>query len=290
MSWSEDELLSTWSGARDITISWCILSEALNRSRHQKQTHSAGLLIGNSSEHVSVHHCLFAHNDFRNPLIIDGGTHDLVNNVAYDWGVLPAEIVDYDSNSFLNFIGNYFIAGPSTKPGPFEILINHGKRKSIPKIYVKATSVRTDEPQGGRMVCGRLRFGKDGVAPAIYRALEKFTTHPVRLSQPNRAVGSWQRRATRPRRDAIDQRIVEEVSPERSDYRFTGHAGGYAEYSASSALMIQMATACRMNGSKEQDRARRTRRMATAIWMKTAMPTREYLHSLCSDGRRRPPP
>jgi len=43
-SWSEDETVSTWYGAHDITISRSIVSEALNRSRHRKKTHSAGLL------------------------------------------------------------------------------------------------------------------------------------------------------------------------------------------------------------------------------------------------------
>jgi len=90
-SWGEDETISVWYGAHDITISNCIISEALNKARHQKRTHSAGLLIGDGSYHVSVHHCLLAHNDFRNPLISSGGTHDIVNNVIYDWGVLPAE-------------------------------------------------------------------------------------------------------------------------------------------------------------------------------------------------------
>ena len=39
-SWSEDETVSTWYGAHDITISWSIISEALNRSRHHSETRS----------------------------------------------------------------------------------------------------------------------------------------------------------------------------------------------------------------------------------------------------------
>ena len=134
-SWGEDETISTWFGARDITLCWSIVSEALNVSRHRKQTHSAGLLVGDSSDHVSMHHNLLAHNDFRNPLIAEGGTHDFANNVVYNWGVLPAEIIDYASNSFLNFIGNTYIPGPSTLSGPYEILI--GREAGIPKLFVQ---------------------------------------------------------------------------------------------------------------------------------------------------------
>jgi pectate lyase len=130
-SWGEDETVSTWYGAHDITISWCIISEALNRSRHRKRTHSAGLLVGDGSEHVSVHHCLLAHNDFRNPLFSSGGTHDFVNNVIYNWGAIPAEIFDQDSNSFLNLVGNTFRPGPSTQLGPYEITINPGQRGGV---------------------------------------------------------------------------------------------------------------------------------------------------------------
>ena len=84
-SWGEDELFSSWYGAHDITISWSILSEGLNRSRHRMETHSAGLLIGDSSYNVSIYHNLLAHNDFHNPLIVGGGTHEIANNVIYDW-------------------------------------------------------------------------------------------------------------------------------------------------------------------------------------------------------------
>jgi hypothetical protein len=212
-SWSEDETLSTWSGAHDVTICWSILSEALNRSRHRKHTHSAGLMIGNSSEHVSVHHCLLAHNDFRNPLIISGGTHDIVNNVIYDWGVLPAEVVDYDSNSFLNFVMNYFVAGPSTEPRRYEILINHGKRRSLPKIYLHG-NIGPHRPDEEKEEWSAIGFGfSERSAPKIYQSAERFATHsittqsaPTALEAVLQGVG-----ALFPRRDSIDQRITSEV-------------------------------------------------------------------------------
>jgi pectate lyase len=180
-SWGEDETLSTWYGAHDITISWCIISEALNRSRHRKRTHSAGLLIGDSSYHVSIHHNLLAHNDFRNPLIAQGGTHDIVNNVIYNWGVLPAEICDYDSNTFLNFIGNYFIAGPSTNPGPFEILFPEGN----PKIYVEDNigPHRPDPNMNDWAIVG-FRWGEEGVAPEKYRSHIRFESPQITSISP----------------------------------------------------------------------------------------------------------
>jgi pectate lyase len=209
-SWGEDETISTWYGAHDITISWSIISEALDESRHRKETHSAGLLIGDSSYHVSIHHNLLAHNDFRSPLISDGGTHDIVNNVIYNWGVLPAEIIDNDANTFLNFIGNFFVPGPDTQPGPYEILFPGGN----PRIYVEGNigPHRTDEDVDDWALVG-FGWGEEGVAPMAYRSLAMFPVPPITIMSAAEAMEKVleQAGATRPVRDAVDRRVVEDV-------------------------------------------------------------------------------
>lgn len=211
-SWSEDEMISTWYGAHDVTISFSIISEALNRSRHHKQTHSAGVLIGDSSYNVSVHHCLMAHNDFRNPLIIKGGTHDIVNNLIYDWGVLCAEVVDYDSNSFLNFVGNFFVAGPSTKTGPYEILI--GQEEGTPKIYVKDNiGPRRPDSSVGDWNVVKYGWGPEPLAPESYRSPNPFAVPPVTTTE---ATDTFEQvlassGATWPVRDSVDERIIADV-------------------------------------------------------------------------------
>ncbi len=209
-SWGEDETISTWYGAHDITISWSIISEALNRSRHRKETHSAGLLIGDSSYHVSMHHNLLAHNDFRNPNISLGGTHDIVNNVIYDWGVLPAEIYDYGSNTFLNFIGNYFIPGPSTIEGPYEILFPEGD----PRIYVEGNlGPHRPDPTMDEWALVGFGWGEEGVAPETYRSLTRFTTPPITATNASQALEDVlaMAGATLPLRDPVDERVVSEV-------------------------------------------------------------------------------
>jgi pectate lyase len=209
-SWGEDETISTWFGAHDITISWSIISEALNRSRHRKETHSAGLLIGDSSYHVSVHHNLFAHNDFRNPAISGGGTHDFVNNVIYNWGVLPSTISDDNSNTFLNFVGNHFIPGPSTVAGPFEILFSEGN----PRIYVEGNlgPNRPDQNLDEWSLVG-IGYGEDGVAPELYRSLTRYSAPAITTGSAIWALENvlLDAGATAPRRDMIDLRIVSEV-------------------------------------------------------------------------------
>ncbi len=229
VSWGEDETVSTWYGAHDITFSWCIISEALNRSRHRKKTHSAGVLFGDSSYNVSMHHNLLVHNDFRNPLISEGGTHDIVNNVIYNWGVLPAEISDYDSNTFLNFIGNYFIAGPSTNRGPYEILFPEGN----PRIYVEDNiGPHRPDPNMDEWAIVGFGWGEKGVAPEKYRSLTKFeTAHITTISAAEaRELVLAEAGATAPQRDAVDSRVVDEVK-KRTGFIIDSpeDVGGYPE-------------------------------------------------------------
>ena len=209
-SWGEDETISTWYGAHDITIAWSIISEALDRSRHRKETHSAGLLIGDSSYHVSMHHNLLAHNDFRNPLIADGGTHDFINNVIYNWGVLSAEVVDTDSNTFLNLIGNVFIPGPSSQVGPFEILFAGGN----PKLYVFGNlgPHRPDLSIDDWALVG-FGYGEKGIAPETYRSFTRFTSPNITTQaaqEAQRLVLAFAG-ATAPMRDEVDLRVINDV-------------------------------------------------------------------------------
>ena len=209
-SWSEDETISTWYGAHDVTISWSIISEALNRSRHRKVTHSAGLLIGDSSYNVSVHHNLLAHNDFRNPLISEGGTHDIVNNVIYDWGAVPGEIVDNEGNSFVNFVGNTFIPGLSTQSGPYEILFTGGE----PRIYVRDNmGPHRPDPSLNEWVLVGFGWGEEGVAPESYRSPRPFPTWPITTQSASVAheLVLSHAGAALPLRDSVDERVVGDV-------------------------------------------------------------------------------
>ena len=231
--WCEDEAISTWFGPREITICWSIISEALNRSRHRKGTHSAGLLIGDSSDHVSIHHNLLVHNSFRNPLIIGGGTHDVVNNVVYNWGDIPAEVVDTDSNSFLNFVGNSFLPGPSSDLPNDGVIING--TEGTPKIFVEG-NVAGRCPTGDVdpwAVVAQDWAGRP--APAACRADTRFAAPPVTTQNAQEAFDQVLARAgaTQPRRDPIDRRVVRDVA-QRSGAVIDdpSQVGGYPQLAA----------------------------------------------------------
>lgn len=88
VSWGTDENGAAWTSSEadgfvgNVTFSWCIFSEGLLNSVHTKGAHSMGCI--GAVEGLTIHHCLFAHNNMRNPFI--RGRADLVNNVVYNWG------------------------------------------------------------------------------------------------------------------------------------------------------------------------------------------------------------
>ncbi|HEV8396822.1 MAG TPA: hypothetical protein VGQ37_21220 [Vicinamibacterales bacterium] len=234
VSWGEDELISTWFAPTDITVSWSIVSEALSRSRHAKGNHSAGLIVGDRTNHVSVHHNLLAHDDFRNPLIISGGTHDVVNNVVYDWGALPTEIVD-DAPTSVNVVGNYYRPGPSTTT-PHVIFINPSGKNVVPKIFAEGNARHgADEPGGWSLV----QFGWRGSgAPDRFRAASRFATPAITTTSAREAFDQVLASAGAmvPARDAVDRRIVDEVHQGTGAIIDTPEqVGGYPAYRSATA-------------------------------------------------------
>lgn len=225
LSWSEDEVISDWAGGRDVTISSSIVSEGLDDARHSEGAHSKGVLFGQGSSCISLHGNLLAHNNDRNPRISTGGLHDVVNNVAYDWGDIAGEVAAGTRATYVNFIGNVFIPGPSSGSvrelsvvvghpvhhfaDPNELLAPSGR----PRLFVRdnlGPSRATSAEDEWRIVSQS--YG-DTDAPASFREATPFevalvTAHPASEILDRVLAGAG---ATLPRRDVIDARIVDEV-------------------------------------------------------------------------------
>jgi hypothetical protein len=116
-SWSVDEALSPSGGIADVTVQWCIISEALNHSVHRKGAHGYGSLV-RAAGGVSLHHNLWAHNTARNPRLGDNygrppyPTFDFRNNVVYDYGGMCSGMTGDILN--VNYVSNYIRPGPSS--------------------------------------------------------------------------------------------------------------------------------------------------------------------------------
>jgi pectate lyase len=209
-SWGVNENVTTYSFAHDITISWNIISEALNNAGHPEGPHSRGLFMSGdgNTRNQSAHHNLLAHNDRRNPEINLTGTADFVNNVVYNWGAKAGLASDKYRGVPLNFVGNYYKPGPSSF-GKWELEIFHADDKCNRTLRIY--------PHGN---IGPNRPNDSLPQDAVVQPDPCKTI----LRSPNRAPGVTTTSAARaydevlaragavfPYRDPVDERVVNDV-------------------------------------------------------------------------------
>lgn len=123
-SWSVDECLSV-THSTNITVQWCMISESLKNSQHDKGAHGYGSLLRYGYGQLTFHHNLYEHHDSRNPRLGDNLKLDFINNVLYNWGgragysgnnTITSDLADNPEGftNYLNYINNYLVAGPSS--------------------------------------------------------------------------------------------------------------------------------------------------------------------------------
>lgn len=110
-TWSVDENISIWSGARDITISNNIIAEGLRDSIHPEGDHSMGLLIGDHAKRITIADNLFANNFHRNPQLIRADQVEFVNNAVSNWGNNAFHTAVRDVPTRAHVLGNVFVEG-----------------------------------------------------------------------------------------------------------------------------------------------------------------------------------
>lgn len=115
VSWSIDECLS-FSGTKNTTVQWCIVSQSLVASGHSKGNHGYG---GNwGGEYGSYHHNLLAHHTSRAPRLGPRPTTqlnevmDMRNNVMFNYS---GESCYGGEGMNVNIVNNYYKPGPGNK-------------------------------------------------------------------------------------------------------------------------------------------------------------------------------
>lgn len=242
MSWGTDECASCY-GNENFTMQYCLISESLRNSVHNKGSHGYGGIWGGQT--VSYHHNLLAHHDSRTPRFC-GSRYtnapelekvDFRNNVIYNWAGLGGYAGEGGS---YNMINNYYKPGPATKARNNEVCY---------RIFApNADDGSNEQPKGvwGMFyVSGNIMEGYDnitadnwngGIQPDTRNAVSPFSMEQIKSSEvfdiTSYAVTETAAEAYETVlayagaslvRDETDKRIVNEVR--NCTYTYTGSNG-----------------------------------------------------------------
>src|SRR5262245_56649130 len=249
-SWGMDENLSLYRYMKqdtklptvNVSVQWCISSEALNARNHA----FGGTWGGRDS---TFHHNLFACNTGRNPSIGMSGAFDYRNNVIYNWQHRTMD--GGDETSLVNVINNYYKPGPATNPDMRSTIARIEQRN----MYSPGNAFsagdwhpHTQNRPGKWYVAGNIFEGSPDVTANNWNGMRG----PENLARVNTPFEGWpvnqqtapdafesvlaKAGATLPRRDAVDKRVTEMV---RSGKVMTpngivtdpNQVGGYPNYS-----------------------------------------------------------
>lgn len=242
MSWSIDECSSFYRN-KNFTMQWCILSESLNKSFHEKDDHGYGAIWGGNQ--ATFHHNLLAHHNSRNPRF-DGGNRsgtggptadigadkvDYRNNVIYNWSGNSAY---GGENGEYNMVNNYYKPGPATPTSRNKRIMQvskdtgSGYAPGYGLFYISGnyivgnTTVTTDNWNGGvdydTSISTTEKASIKKASPFIFEAITQHTAEQAYQSVLKYAGASY-------KRDAVDIRIADEVR--EGKFTYNGSKTGY---------------------------------------------------------------
>jgi pectate lyase len=244
LSWSTDEC-GTFYGMTNFSLQWCVLSESLRNSIHDKGKHGYGGIWGGSN--ATYHHNLLAHHDSRNPRLDHDyvstlkGPVSLVNNVIYNWGdnsTYGGESAN-DNNDYkkYNVVNNYYKPGPATAAGKVRFIDpwtkacdnctkTTGSSTIVPgHFYMAGNVMHGDEDKTGDNWKGTT--ASESVI-ATLRAASAFTwtASPSMISLQS-AEGAYNQvlsyAGASLKRDAVDTRVAKETK--EGSYTYNGSNG-----------------------------------------------------------------
>jgi len=213
-SWGTDETATTYDN-ENLTMQWCIISESLNNSVHEKGEHGYGGIWGGKG--ASFHHNLMAHHKSRLPRFCGARYHkepakeivDFRNNVIYNWKSNNSYAGEEGNH---NIVNNYYKYGPST---------SKSKRSQILNPW---------SPYGNFYVKGNISYGNDDVTKDNRKGVNAddpdscLVENPIVVVDINTQPAQEAYEAvmnsagTSLVRDEVDKRIIEEVKSGSAKY------------------------------------------------------------------------
>lgn len=233
VSWAIDETLSINKSA-NITVQWCMVTESLTKSIHQKGSHGYGGLWGGPGG--TFHHNILAHHSSRNPRASgneESGLLDFRNNVVYNWGFNSA----YGGEMWpRNWINNYYKFGPATRENVRDRIFLQKDPRG--KMFAEGNFVFGFPEITANNWAGGIDFAPDGEATeATLRVTAPYVVAPVETESAEAAFEAALAHAgCSLSRDAVDARIVEEIRSGTAQFGETYAGGGKGLIDSQSAV------------------------------------------------------
>jgi pectate lyase len=251
-SWGLDENLSMYrwmkpmpngkklkSPVENMTIQWCISSEALNTYNH-----AFGGTWG--GKNCSFHHNLFASNAGRNPSIGWCDGLDYRNNVIFNW---RHRTMDGGGAGMINVVNNYYKPGPAVNPGQIRYRVckpdgrfdsdgrpNFGRWHVTGNVMEGSDEVTADNWAGG--VQAEVEPNRLDEVLVSIKMVDAFAAPRINQQMAAEAYklvleGAG---ASLPKRDAVDARVTEMVKTGRVTFgngiiMSPTDVGGWPKYS-----------------------------------------------------------
>ena len=238
LSWSIDAILDVTHNSGNLTVQYCILSEALSNSHHEKGAH--GYAAGWDGQGGSTyHHNLIANCVSRTPRL-DSYAHDgvrdlieIINNVIYNWSSYGAY---GGENSDVNWVNNFYRFGPETPADRRNWIFGSGAEN---KMYLSGNFVYGDP---ATTEDNSLGINYDGKTLDEIRADvlvdEPFDTEGIEMETAKEAYKTVLSNAGAllPKRDEVDARIIEDVINGTGSFIDSqDEVGGWPDYASGEA-------------------------------------------------------
>jgi pectate lyase len=246
--WGPDENVNLWDYVENVTVQWSITEGMAHDTCpvgstacqfEESKSYLVGTDLGNGDrlKNVTLHHNLMANTAQRNPSLASNGPHHIINNVVYNWRDFGTSIwnrnADASNGVQVNLIGNIYVDGPLSNRNRFPIGVEGDVRN--PDNYVYVSGNRGRSPLGTAATDWDLvSSGYDPTKywtqqlPISFRRATPWPDSPVPVTvTPTNdvvetviaGVG-----ATKPVRDALDLRVIEDFRQLRGFVRKASQA------------------------------------------------------------------
>lgn len=225
IGWANDEQFGLYSNNMHQTVQYSIIGPSNCISYHSKGAHGFGVMFGKG--HNSWHHNMIAHNISRNfrGKVEKTNAMDYVNNVIFNWGYQTA----YGTFGQINYVGNYFKEGLSTRGGNRFINISSGTAPENYRFYLTGNKMVTETGADYNTSMNSnnwigVNYGSAGLTQSDYQVTQPLVVKDVNGNDASVAVnaqtadeafetvlayaGAGIRADLRPR---IDQQVMEEA-------------------------------------------------------------------------------